>query len=375
MVRHRSSAAPLAWLYAGLIVYASLYPFSGWRAPGVAPLAFLVQPWSPWWTGFDLVANLLGYLPLGMLMVVAGVRSGRTARTSVLTATLVGALLSLAMETTQNWLPQRVSSNVDLGLNAVGCLAGALLGALWHWLGGVTRWQELRDRWFIAGSAGGLALLVLWPVALLFPPPAPLAPGQVLQRLHELLTDLLQGTPAAAWLQPWLGTEPRFAPLAPSAEFAATALGLLAPCLLAFSVARPGWRRLALVAGATVFGLATTTLSTALNFGPQHAFAWRTPTALVAIAAAAVVASALAPFPRRTAAALGLMTLTALIVLVAQAPADAYRAASLQAWEQGRFVRFHGAARWVGWLWPYVTLAYLFTRVGIAEDGPRGRGS
>ena len=32
--RHRSSAVPLAWLYAALIVYASLYPFAGWRVPG-----------------------------------------------------------------------------------------------------------------------------------------------------------------------------------------------------------------------------------------------------------------------------------------------------------------------------------------------------
>ena len=34
MTRHRSSAVPLSWLYGGLIVYASLYPFVGWRIPG-----------------------------------------------------------------------------------------------------------------------------------------------------------------------------------------------------------------------------------------------------------------------------------------------------------------------------------------------------
>ena len=36
--RHRSSAVPLAWLYGALIVYASLYPFAGWRAPGAGDM-------------------------------------------------------------------------------------------------------------------------------------------------------------------------------------------------------------------------------------------------------------------------------------------------------------------------------------------------
>ena len=77
MPRHRSSAVPLSWLYVGLIVYASLYPFAGWRVPGVGPLDFLLLGWPHWWTTFDLVSNLLGYLPLGFLLFVALIRGGR----------------------------------------------------------------------------------------------------------------------------------------------------------------------------------------------------------------------------------------------------------------------------------------------------------
>ena len=66
MTRHRSSAVPLSWLYGALIVYASLYPFVGWRVPGVGPLDFLLLGWPRYWTSFDFVANLLGYLPLGL---------------------------------------------------------------------------------------------------------------------------------------------------------------------------------------------------------------------------------------------------------------------------------------------------------------------
>ena len=96
MTRHRSSAVPLSWLYGGLIVYASLYPFVGWRVPGVGPLDFLVLGWPRYWTSFDFVANLLGYLPLGFLLFVAVVRSGRRAGAAALLACTGGALLSLA---------------------------------------------------------------------------------------------------------------------------------------------------------------------------------------------------------------------------------------------------------------------------------------
>ena len=98
MPRHRSSAVPLSWLYGALIVYASLYPFVGWRAPGVAAIDFLRLGWPRYWTTFDLVANLLGYLPLGFLLFVALVRGGRSALAAALLACAGGTLLSLTME-------------------------------------------------------------------------------------------------------------------------------------------------------------------------------------------------------------------------------------------------------------------------------------
>ena len=42
--------------------------------------------------------------------------------------------------------------------------------------------------------------------------------------------------------------------------------------------------------------------------------------------------------------------------------------ASLQAWERGRFIRFHGVAQWIGWLWPYAVLLHLLRRVVARED-------
>lgn len=369
MTRHHSSATPLAWMLAAIIVYASLYPFSGWRWPGVSPWAFLALPWPKYWTAFDVVANLLGYMPLGALVFGAAVRTGRRKRVAVVMGMAAGFLLSFAMEWLQNFLPQRVSSNLDLFLNVSGAGLGVLVAALLHKWGAVDRWQVVRERWFIARSAGGLSLLCLWPLGLLFPTPVPLGLGQVLTRLRDTAQDWLQGTalevPAARWLSV---NADAVSVLAPSGEFAATAMGLLAPCLLAFSISKPSWRRSLLVLGLTGAAVGATALSTALNFGPQHAMAWHTDSAVAAFSAAIVTALLLAWVPPRAAAALGLMALTALVALVAQAPSDPYFADSLQAWEQGRFIRFHGAAHWVGWLWPYAALAYLLARVGAPEQ-------
>lgn len=365
MARHRSSAVPLAWLYAALIVYASLYPFTGWRPAGHAPLDFLIQPASRWWSGFDVVANLVGYLPLGLLIFGAGVRSGRSVRWSLAAAVGGGTLLSFTMELLQNWLPQRVPSNLDLLLNLLGGLAGAALGLLVHWAGGIARWQVLRERWFDARSAGGIALLLLWPFGLLFPVPFPLALGQVLGRVQEFAEWLLEDTAAHEWLErlPSAGAAARG--LSTAGEVAVVVFGLLAPCLIAISVARPGWRRLVLVGGAVALGFVATTLSTALNFGPDHALAWRTPNTLAGFVLGALLSAAAALLPGRLAAGLGLVALTALVLLVAQVPAaDPYFAQSLQRWEQGRFIRFHGAAQWIGWWWPYAAMVYLLVRIG-----------
>ena len=61
----------LALAYAGLIVYASLYPFSNWRDVGLPVLSFLDAAWPRYWTVFDLTVNVLVYLPLGFLLTLA----------------------------------------------------------------------------------------------------------------------------------------------------------------------------------------------------------------------------------------------------------------------------------------------------------------
>lgn len=365
----RSSAWFLAGAMVGLIVYASLHPFSGWRLPAAPVERLLLPPWSSYWTWFDLAANLLAYVPLGAVLCIALLRDGASQQRAWLVSVGAGTLLSWTMELLQNLLPARVPSIADWGLNTVGALLGAGLALGARALGWVDVWSTVRDRWFYASSGSGvaLALLLLWPLGLLFPPSLPLGLGQVLPRVNATLAEWLLDTPFEGWIE--APAEQLWVPLSPGGEVMAIALGALAPVWVAYSVARPGWRRLGLLAGAVALGFGATTLSTALNFGPEHALAWVTAPVVPGIVVALLLAAALAWLPRRGIAGLGLVALTVLLAMVNQAPADPYFAESLQSWEQGRFIRFHGLAQWVGWLWPYGALAYLLGRVAARSEG------
>ena len=76
----------------------------------------------------------------------------------------------------------------------------------------------------------------------------------------------------------------------------------------------------------------------------------------------------LLPVRRHGAAAFALLALAIQLVLLNQAPAGAYFAQTLQTWEQGRFIRFHGVVQWLGWLWPYLALLYLLVRLSGREQ-------
>jgi VanZ family protein len=97
--RHRSSATPLAGVYAALVVYASLYPFADWRYQGIMPWAFLASPLPRYWSGFDVAVNVLGYMPLGFLLALSALRSGRQAFTAAMAMLPAGSFDTSAAAT------------------------------------------------------------------------------------------------------------------------------------------------------------------------------------------------------------------------------------------------------------------------------------
>ena len=359
----KTVAWPLSLAFISLIIYASLYPFTEWRNQGLSPLVYLTAPLPKYWTGFDVAANVLGYAPLGFLLTLASLRSGQI-RWAMGLAVSGALLLSLAMETLQSYLPSRIPSNVDLALNTLGAALGA--GSAWalEKLGALGRWSRFRARWLAPDARGAMALLVLWPVALLFPAAVPMGLGQVFERLEMSLAEALAGTPFLVWLPV---REIELQPLVPLAELVCVALGALIPLLLGYGVVRTAWRRAVFAVLMLGAGVVVSALSAALSYGPEHAWAWLDLPVRAGLTLAAALALILLPLGRSGAAAFALLALVIQLSLLNQAPASAYFAQTLQTWEQGQFIRFHGVVQWLGWLWPYAALLYLLAMLSGRE--------
>jgi len=150
--------------YLAFLVTGSWYPFAGWMPPTASFLDFLTAPWPRYITRTDLATNLLVYLPLGYTLALFFSWPLHRAR-GVFLSMSAAVLVSFVLEGGQNLLPGRIASNLDILVNGIGALIGALL-TLHHgrWLRAGHALQRWRTRWFYAGLATnvGLTLLSLW---------------------------------------------------------------------------------------------------------------------------------------------------------------------------------------------------------------------
>jgi VanZ family protein len=341
--------------YAALVAYASLYPFSGWRDPGVGAFAYLAAPLPRYVTAFDLVANFLAYFPLGFLAALAAYPRLRGWRGATLGA-LVAFLVSLTLEALQSYLPARIPSNLDLATNAFGGIAGAFAGTL----AAQSRaredtWRALRERLFREGHAAdlGLVLVFLWLVSQLDPETLLFGNGDV----RELFA------------------EPTTTPYPPSffvrVEAIVTAANLGGLAILAGGMLKPGEQAQRVVLALVAAAIAVRSLAFAVLFSPQQMFAWATPGAGIGILAGLVVAALGLTLPRRLGAALATLLLLAAIAIVNVAPENPYVEYSLAVWQKGHFLNFHGLTRFVSTVWPFAAIAYL---VSAARERPATTG-
>ena len=163
--RYRGSLA----VWALLLAYASLYPFAPLRPPSLEAVgAMFSRP--RYVIAFDVVVNVLAYVPLGTLACLYFRQSDPGPR-PIFKAAAFGAALSFAMETCQLFIPNRIASIYDTLANASGALWGAL-AFVDPFYSLVTRpLGEMRERLLIAGVWGdaGLVLVMLWLIAQLNP--------------------------------------------------------------------------------------------------------------------------------------------------------------------------------------------------------------
>ena len=329
-------------MYAVLTVYASLYPLEGWRDAGVSPFAYLTSPWPRYFTGFDLGANVAGYVPYGFLCALALYPRLRGLPAFV-AAAASAALLSAMLEAAQTYLPARVATNLDLLCNVTGAALGAMLGVLLApaILGGpLKRWRSAA---FFEGAGidVGLALLALWLFTQLNPATLLFAAGD--------LRDLLASGPGRA-------RGPEFFV---GIEAFTAAANLVSVGLLLSAIVRPPHSARTMFAALTLTAIAVKMLAYAIVMRAENLLVWVTPGAQIGLAAGIVIALAAMALPRVAQLALAAVLIMAATVLVNLSPPNPYLAATLKLWQQGHFLNFNGLTRLVSALWAFIALGYL----------------
>lgn len=355
---HASAFARVGLLmYAFLIVYASLYPFANWHDIGLPMWAFLLMPMPHYWTGFDVATNILGYLPLGTLMIFALHPNVRGIPAAVI-AVFCGMLLSGAMEAVQTFLPNRVSSNLDFLTNLGGTFLGAIAGVfLSKTFLEQSRVLHYRYTWFVPEAGRGLIVAGLWPLAQIYPQAYLFGHGQFLPILSDWLSDWLE-TPVdlVAWLTEDLELTVQEYWLS---ETLITAFGMTGALLLWSCLIRKQAPKAVLIVTLVSVTIAVKLLANALLFTPANALAWLTPGAKGGLLIGTMMVGGLAYAPpaaqRRLAAACLIVGLVAINLV----PANPYFVATLQAWIQGKFLNFNGAAHFLSVFWPIFALWFL----------------
>ena len=335
-------ASPLARIlfavYVVLIAYASLYPFEGWRDPGLSPFAFLAQGWPRQLLRFDVAVNVIAYAPFGFLCVAAlqpRLRGGA----ALAAATAAALLVSLILEALQSYLPARFASNLDVACNVAGAAFGAALApALLARLEGL----RLRERLFLAGrdTDFGLVLIGLWLFVQLNPATLLFGAGD----LRPLL-----GSPAARGhaAEFFIRTEAFIA-----------AANLVAVALLLAALVAPGRPARAMLVALVAAALAVKAAAFGLMM-QSESFAWLTPGAQAGLVAGLAVALGALALPRTAGLVFAAVLVMAATVLVNLAPPNPYLTATLKVWQQGHFLNFNGLTRLVAALWPFAALGYL----------------
>jgi len=333
----------LALAYGLLVVYACLHPLTGWKATGLPLFDYLWAPWPKYYRVEDSVLNVLGYLPFGFLLVPALPRRiGRIA--AVVGAALVAGLLSFTLETVQNFLPTRISSNVDLACNLAGAVLGALLAARWgHALfderGWLHRWRSER---IVAGHIGdlGLLLLALWLLAQLIPDSFLFGSGDLRQALGL-------ATPLHFDPERFIALESALVALS------VLAVGLFTRCMMRATKAGP-------ILVVLVLALAAKELATRSFFGAATPpLVWLTPGARLGLLYGLPLLTLSLLLPRLQQHALAGVALLAMTVLTNLLPHNPYFLLEQGPLRQGNFLNFHGVTQLVATAWPFLALAYL----------------
>ena len=355
---------PSAWLrkylitgYGLFIVYASLSPFTGWQEQGFKFSDVLAIPLLKQYSLFDVAANLLAYVPFGLLLGLT-LRAWFGAFTTVIFATLIGITFSALMEYAQVYLPMRISSSLDIVSNTCGALLGALLAVsiaprTWFALH-LSRW---RLHLFHHGRKMdfGLALTALWMSAQINPS---------LPMLGNVFINQIAQTP--------------FAPVQPTPfnamGSAAVALNLLMLGMLLLTLLRNRYHTVSMLMSALILVALAKFIAAAVLLKSWALLLWLNSEAIFGIVAGVALLVAAVRLPR-----VWILKVAALVTVVYMIVANwiLYSgppsiAMPLYQRNYGHQLNFNGLSQSITIIFPFLVLGYLWNirRTRNAEQAP-----
>jgi len=320
---------------------------SGWQDKGLPIFDYLIAPWPKYFEPAEIIVNLIGYMPLGLVVISALPRRWSWKKRVAVTV-LCAMLFSFCMETAQNFLPTRISSNVDLAANTFGAFLGALVGARWGAAifapgRGLARWREriIADD----GLAGDVALIliVLWVFVQLTPDQLLFAGGE-LRRLLDIA--------------PPLPFEPGRLIVFETAQTASMmlAVGLFARCTLR----TPGPM---LIVALLALGMGARLVGSASFFVPSSPLVWLTPGVQYGVFVGAALLAIALRLPRVAQHALAGASLLMASVLINMMPESPYFLRNISGGpviiRRANYPNFYALCRLIAAVWPFVALAYL----------------
>lgn len=351
-------------LYALGIAVISLSPITGWRFIPEAPWSYLASPWPRYWTSFDVMVNVLAYVPLGLLIARAASSRLRhpdwRAFQALIIALTFGIALSVLMEGLQTYLPSRRPSTLDVAANALGTFIGAFIASAYTQR--ISRFALTETK---PTEIGGLMLLGIWMMAQAAPQPVWLALGDIgIHADWRPQVSLLSGPEdPGALSSAELFAAQRILTEALCVASAITSFALIIHLtLLDASRWFPGYKArhwittLVTIIALTVIGrgLWIISLQSADELG-----SWFNPGAQAGVILALLSAYGLAgakPVQQRVAAMAGIAVM---LVLSNSLPENYYSTQVLSTWFKGRWFNLENLANFSAIAWPFVALGWL----------------
>ena len=146
----------------------------------------------------NTVANILLFMPYGVLATWLGATLAPKRREFVIVAVVLGgALLSLTAETMQVWLPERASALVDVATNATGACIGGIVG--WRWAARATKRWRRWARWLGQSRSTRFAVMAFVVVVIARTAPFDISPETFYLRF-SLQDTSRAGLPMSAML-------------------------------------------------------------------------------------------------------------------------------------------------------------------------------